>query len=291
MNESMIDEAQVASLLKGVVIPPRPEVLTELMQEMRAPAANGKRIAELISRDPGLAATVLKFANSAATGGRDSVTTVSRALNYLGFGTVFNVVIGALLRQSVSTSGTMLARFWDNSVLTAAVSSSLAAIVDFPSKDTAYTFGLLHDCGIPLLAQRFEHYKTVLVAANSAKYHSFTAVEDAELGTNHAAVGYFLARSWGLPKPFSQAVLHHHDYALLTQRGQIPHETGSLIAINVVASYVAGQCLRGAQDVEWDKGSAAAAAWLGYSPGELEDMAGDLINQFSESSRMTMLLD
>jgi HD-like signal output (HDOD) protein len=290
MNDSLIDETQIASLLNGVTIPPRPAALAELSQDMQQPEANGVRIAELIGRDPGLASAVLKVANFLAADNEPHVATVAQAVDSLGFGPVLNIVVGVLLKRSVGTAESMLGRFWDNSALCAAISASFASIVGYPS-DTAYTFGLLFDCGIPLMSQRFDNYKAVLIAANSTKEQNFTAVEDAQLGTNHAVVGYFLARSWGLPKPFAQAVLLHHELGLLTSPGQIAIETGNLIATSVVASYVAGKSLRGAVDPQWERGSEAVATWLGYTRNELEEITDGLIDQFSESSNMASLLD
>jgi HD-like signal output (HDOD) protein len=57
----------------------------------------------------------------------------------------------------------------------------------------------------------------VLAKANMAEDRLFTDVEDAELGTNHAVVGYFLARRWHLADFIAEAVLHHHDYSVLAR--------------------------------------------------------------------------
>ena len=62
-----------------------------------------------------------------------------------------------------------------------------------------------------------------------------TDVEDAELGTNHAVVGYFLARRWHLADFIAEAVLHHHDYSVLARADGISETARTLIALVVLA--------------------------------------------------------
>lgn len=281
---SFIDDSKIESLLQGVVIPSRPAVLTALMEELRKPMANGKRVALLIREDPGLAAGVLKSANSPLFGGGRKIGAVADAIRLLGFGTVLNLVVEVLLRRSIATTDASLARFWDSSLYAATIGAEVAGMLGGTARDTAYTFGLLHDCGIPLLVQRYPNYKDVLAIANDDAERSFTAVEDAAVGTNHAAVGYFLAKSWGLPTSVCKAVMCHHDYTVLTEPAGLDDEARSLVAINLIATYVGGVCLRTNQDAEWPKGREAVAAYLGYSPSELDDFAEDLIDKLE--SRM-----
>src|SRR5574343_53917 len=105
--------------------------------------------------------------------------------------------VARLISQDVALSGDQDAamdRFWESSALTACVSAELARRLRCVRPDVAYTFGLFHDCGIPLLVKRFPQTKEVLAAANAAEERGFTDIEDGLMGTNHAVVGYFLAK-------------------------------------------------------------------------------------------------
>lgn len=263
--------------LKRIGIPTCPAVLAQLMDELRQPQVSGKRIAALIGRDVGLAALVVKSANTPFFGGGRRIASIDDAIRMLGFGTLANLVQEALLRSAIPDPGAALERFWESSRYTAAASALLARQTGIAHPETAYTFGLFHDCGIPLLVQRFANYKSILVAANQATERCFTDVEDEALDTDHATIGYLLARSWGLTDAVCIGILCHHDYSVLTTDAGLDTEAQTLIAINLVAEYVAGTHLRTRRDAEWDKGREAVGRFLGCTPTELDDLTDDLL--------------
>ncbi|MFU2487426.1 HDOD domain-containing protein [Thauera sp. WH-1] len=275
----------IEAALKGIHIPSCPNVLAELMGELRQPQVSGKRIAALIGKDVGLAAVVVKSANAPFFGVSRRIASVDEAIRLLGFGTLTNLVQEATLRNAISDRNASLERFWDNSRYTAAASALLARKTGCVRPETAYTFGLFHDCGIPLLVQRFDSYKQILGIANRTTERWFTAVEDEALATNHATIGYILARSWGLTEAVCQGILCHHDYSVLDGDAGLDTEAQALIAINVVGEYVAGTHLRTRRDAEWDKGREPVARFLGYSPTELDDIADDLVYAFDCHTR------
>ena len=284
MSTPARSEPNLEQAVKGVNIPSCPAVLAQLMDELRQPSVSGKHIAALIGRDVGLAAMVVKSANSPFFGSGRRIASIDEAIRLLGFGMLTNLVQEALLRSAIAEPGAALERFWDNSCYTAAASALIARKTGCARPETAYTFGLFHDCGIPLLVKRFPNYKQVLGTANQATGRWFTDVEDDALGTNHATIGYILARSWGLTENVCQAILCHHDYSVLIEDSALEPESRTLIAVNVVAEYIAGTHLRTRRDAEWDKGREPAAHFLGYPLTELEDLADDIVYSFDRKT-------
>mgnify|MGYP000745149322 CR=1 FL=1 len=283
-----LDESRTNELLKGTFIPSSPKVLTELMEELRSPMTNGKKLAALINKDAGLAAGVLKSVNSPVFGTSRKIDSLPDAINLLGFKTLSNLVLQTLLRTTIRCHDSSLERFWDNSAYTAAVSGKLASVIKGTSADTAYTFGLLHDCGIPLLVQRFSNYKQVLGQANAATDRCFTDVEEELLDTNHAIVGCILARSWGLPDEVSAGILCHHEYAALDGGTHLAESSRALIAINVIAEHVAGIHLRLKEDAEWSKARDHVSHFSGLSLTELDDLIDDMVFRLdSDKNRAT----
>ena len=262
---------------KGIDIPSCPGILAQLMEELRQPQVSGKHIATLIGKDVGLAAIVVRSANAPFFGSGRRIASIDDAIRMLGFGMLANLVQEALLRSAIADPGAALERFWDNSRCTALASAMLARRTGIARPETAYTFGLFHDCGIPLLVKRFPNYKNILAKANQATGRWFTDVEDEALDTNHATIGYLLARSWGLTDAVCIGILCHHDYSVFTPDSGLEVEAQTLIALNLVAEHVAGTHLRTRRDTEWDKGREAVARFLGYAPPELDDLADDLL--------------
>jgi HD-like signal output (HDOD) protein len=269
--------------LRGITIPSCPAILTQVMNELKSPFVNSKKIGTLISQDVGIAAVVIRAANSPLVGAGRRIESISDAIRMLGFGPLANLVHEALLRNTINTSDTSLERFWDTSRYTALAASRLAAIVGRVNPDTAYTFGLFHDCGIPLLVKRYPEYKKVLGLANKNSVLGFTKIEEDAIGTSHVILGYYLARAWGLSDIVSTGILEHHEYAQLEDPRNLNSDSHRLIAINAVAEYVAGTHLRSVQEGEWRKAREGAALILGYSVSDLDDVADDLVYQFDQA--------
>jgi len=268
--------------LHGVTIPPCPTILTQLMGELQNQTTDSKKIAALVSQDAGISAIVVRAADSPLFGSSHHIVSIADAIETLGYASLTNLVREALLQISLNNK-TSLDRFWDNSRYTAVAGKQLASVIGRVNPDTAYTFGLFHDCGIPLLAQRFPEYKDVLREANKNTERIFTDLEEDALRTSHAIVGYFLARAWGLANTITQGILYHHDYAQLEDPRNINSEVHLLIAINVMAEYVASTHLRTVQDAEWMRAREAVSICLAYAASDLDDITDDLIYQFDDT--------
>jgi HD-like signal output (HDOD) protein len=205
-------DALLESSLKDIGIPPRPAILERISSEMLKDEPDFKRLANIIGADVSLAAGLIKTANSPFFGTRGRVRSVNEALVMLGLDVASRAIAGIILRK-VFPASLHLERFWDASARIARLSGWLAKQVGRNKlrQDDAYTFGLFRDCGIPVLLMRFPGYGRVLAAANAEERQGFTAIEDAQLPTNHAMVGCLLAQSWWLPEETCLAIRHHHD--------------------------------------------------------------------------------
>jgi len=240
-------------LMQGLVIPPRPEVVTVLFEEMKHNEPDLVRVAKAISADVGLAGAMLKAVNSPVFGLTRKAKSVNQAVNLLGLRNVKNIATSLVMRQALyGAEPPMLQRFWDTADKVAALSIYLARKLRGIPSDEAYTYGLFHDCGIPLLMGRFPNYREVLLTANQTADRSFVAVEEEALGTHHCVVGYFLARSWGLGEDLCQAILLHHDVSMFSDL-DVSDTARSFAGIGHIAAHIHHQLMRGTVDVEWLK--------------------------------------
>ncbi len=272
---------------RGITIPSCPAILSALMTELRQPMISDKRVAQLIGADVGLAAAVIKSANSPLFGARREIGSIADAVRLLGFTRLTQLVHEGLLRTALGGRDPALEQFWASSAHTAAVSAELARKLGGVNADTAYTFGLFHDCGIPLLMQRFPAYVEILQRARQAAAQALTAIEDAALNTNHAAVGHLLTRAWGLPETICAAILLHHDFDALQDGPGLDGEARTLIALNAIAEHIVDQFLHTNQStewLEWPRAQGRVMAYLGLSATETEDLVEDLLYQLDRQS-------
>jgi HD-like signal output (HDOD) protein len=172
-------------------------------------------------------------------------------------------------------------RFWDASAKTAGLTAWLTRQLRTRlgiAPEEAYTFALFRDCGIPTLMMPFEDYIAVLACANAEKTRSFTAVEEALIGVNHALIGAQLANDWGLPANMVAAIRWHHDWAALAGESSPPLERASrhLIAVAQVAEFLVQQHYSQTITLEWAKLGPSALADLGLDEIALAQLAAEV---------------
>lgn len=275
-EEERIDQ-EMEHMLKSIGIPPRPTILVDLDAEARKAEPNFRKIEQLVASDVGLSATLLKTVNSPFYGLRNKASTISQAISVLGLSTLTRTVTGLLLRQVFSKPGQIdMERFWDASAKIALITSHVARKLPGMNRDEAHTFSLFQDCGIPVLVQKFPDYKATLGIANQSRDRTFTAIEDERHQTNHATIGYLLAKSWNLPKNLCSAIRFHHDFEMISESHAIlPTESQNLIAIALLAERIIQLHSGKAASAEWDKGGKAALHHLGLSQEEFDEIADD----------------
>lgn len=258
-------------------IPPRPALIDALMKERSKEEPNFHLIEKLITSDVGVSGTLMKIANSPVMGARSKITTIRGALQALGMKQVISLSCGLVMRFMMKGGDTAsMERFWDTTDHVSALCGVLARRLRFNAPDEAQSYGLFHDCGIPVLMMRYPTYKDVLRAANAQKERSFIEVEDEILRTNHAVVGSFLARSWGLSDGLVAAILNHHDLDYFVTATGDNGVTKSLMAIGHMAEHLHHMSKRGSADVEWEKFAPHVLAHFGLLQEDYDDLAYEL---------------
>jgi len=264
-------DPELERTLLGIEIPPCPEILIRIMTEMHKEEPDYHRLSNIISADVALAAGLIKTTNSPFFARSQRARSVHDALTVLGLRVASHTIAGIILRNLFPNTQSM-ERFWDASARTARLSAWLAHKLDIPgfNADDAFTFGLFHDCGIPVLMVRFPNYKEVLGLANRDTQNEFTAAEEAMVKTNHAIVGSALAQSWWLPEDMCLAIRHHHDLTALAPDSTLPKLHRQFIATVQFAEHFTQHQLGLDFTQEWPKFSAACLETLQIDEEDLE---------------------
>lgn len=220
-----IDDAVMAHVKRTFTVPSRPEVLIGLQQHLQSGAPDINELAELISRDIGVAAGVLKVINSAAYGLARSVTDIKQAAKYLGLSAIHTLVTGLALKQSTDKNQCCIAldSFWDKATHVANVATYIARerlpshLRQLFTPEDVYTTALFRDCGIPAMAVKFQDYNDVMAVAEKSDKWTLAEIEEHKYQSNHAVVGDFISSTWKLPRHICQQVLRHHDRQFLAE--------------------------------------------------------------------------
>jgi HD-like signal output (HDOD) protein len=254
-SDALNTESLLAQTLARIEIPPRPALLDKVMAEMQSEDPDFRELARIITADVGMAASLVKTANAPFFGLRNKASTVRDALTMLGLLSVLRTIASHALRNSLPATPT-LEGFWERSTRIAYLCGWLVrqvGVKDGVRVDDAYTYGLFHDCGIPILIKAFDGYQATYSSHASEPDQSLVLLEMERHGVSHAMVGCALAKGWFLPEIHAQAILHHHDADGLAQG---PNEIASgmrrLIALGHAAEWLDEESDR-IHDYEWQR--------------------------------------
>lgn len=283
MSEDQSDphpSATASDLIRSINIPPRPALLMALQREMRKGDPHLKKIARLLERDVAMAGNLLEAANSAFFSLRRRVETVEDAVALIGMDQCGAVMTGLIARRVLAHGRTMMARFWDVSEKRSRGMSYAATATRAMAPESAHTFGLFCDIGIPLLKAHFPTYLATLSIANRPDAGCFVDIEQARHGIDHTQVGALLAENWGMSPEVVQAIRMHHSPEILYEESA-PITVRALVASNLIVEK-AIQDFRGeAESREWREGGVVAAAALGLSAAAVAQMCEELQHRFA----------
>lgn len=264
-----LDLALASGPLRDIAIPPCPELLVALRQEMGRADPEPRVIADIAGRDVAMAASLIRTANSPYYARTRPVTSVSEALGLLGVRMTEKLLTAFLTRHAIRINSPVLEHFWETSTRRAMAMAHIARELYGVDTELAYTCGLFYHVGIPILMQGVKGYSGTLAEALARQDRSFTDTENAAHRTDHAVVGALVARTWRLPSPIYQAVRLHHDFTVLRSNTVLP-EVRMLVAMALVADHLVAQHEGVVQGKEWEQYGAECLAYLRVTEVELE---------------------
>ena len=233
--------ARIAEKLQA--IPGLPRAVGRLIDQSRGKSPDPREVARIIDGDPALASRFLALVNSPYYAGRRPASTAGEAVALLGAKAAGSAVVAIAIFDALSPAGPGcldLARHWRHSLSVAAAARHIAAKEGYGMPDDAYDAGLLHDVGRAALdVWAVEELRQVLSALSTTSGIA-VEIERETIGVDHAGVGQFVLRRWGLPDTLCTAVGLHHADNLDDLRGGADGGAGvSLAGIVQAADFVA----------------------------------------------------
>jgi two-component system, cell cycle response regulator len=208
MTDLEIHEDLPEILAQAENLPSLPAVAVEVLHLTEDENSTLDDLAVALSRDPALAAKLLKLANSSLFNVGQEVTTLQRSTMVLGMKTVklmslsFSLV--GTLPQGGVDGGFDFSEYWRRSLISAVTARSLAKLVGNRNGDEAFLCGLLGHIGRLVLARCMtDEYNSLIEEVGS---WPSLEMEEARLGFDSADVGATLLATWGIPEIVCTAV-------------------------------------------------------------------------------------
>lgn len=270
-------------LERGLKLPPQPKIVEELQKCQLRQERNLRVVARIIAQDAGTTALLFRAVQSPVYREHQPFASLEKILQALGIDPVVNLVQAIALATAATarTHRKAYERFWANSTAIAQLAMLVAedriSVCNvFP--DQAYLAGVFHDCGVPLLMERFPTYcRTLNLEQEPVWFH--LEAEDRVYQTDHAVVGYFVAKHWKLPGIICDSIRFHHDLPRLDDHG-----ARSLVAILQMALYL--YCRNQHLDhPEWPQAGPAVLDELGMDAESFAEFTDEMLDRFNANER------
>ncbi len=212
-----ISHEEIQKVIKSV--PLLSPSANQLLQATTDPDHDQGDIVQIVKLDATLTARVLKIVNSAAIGLINEITSLERAISYLGERLVVGIAVGdcaaQLFDKELKGYEGEHGDLWRHDLRTAIASREIATLSNLKiNPDLAFTAGLLHDIGKSLISDYLQGTASeVLSKIENEEYGDYLTAEEELIGIDHPRAGYELALAWKLPEAITEAIRFHHTPA------------------------------------------------------------------------------
>ena len=194
-------------------LPTFPEYIRELQALCLRKDVSISEVAQKVSLDPSLAASVLRLANSGGFITARTIENLQDAIMIIGLKNLNAILVTVSARKIMDEHFSEFREVWKHCNKTAFYARKIAEAQGLNAlSDRVYLASLLHDLG-----------KIVLFSINPAmmewlssfpverKVRTSTVIEEVSIGISHATIGRLIAEKWKFPEYLIESISKHHS--------------------------------------------------------------------------------
>jgi diguanylate cyclase (GGDEF)-like protein len=200
-----------SKLKASVNFPSPPAIAQQIIALAGDPHIDISQVAAAIGRDPGLAAKLLRVANSVLYSRQRKSTNLRQALIVLGLQGATTLALGFSLigtYRGLKSNSLDYDRYWRRAILSTSAAKCFGELQKASAVDDIFLAALLQDIAILGVDRAAPDFYRDL--PRNASHREFRAHETARLGIDHAELGAWLLDYWKLPEPLCRAVAWSH---------------------------------------------------------------------------------
>lgn len=188
-------------------LPSLPTVINRLNTLSDNDKASVQEMAKIVSSDQVLSARILRLANSPSYGFY-RVSTIHNAMILLGVNVVKSLALSSSIFAIMEKESVGL---WEHSLGVGVAANLIARKLGLPECEEIATAGLLHDIGKVIISQKCSEAEQDIQKLVEERNIFTTEAEFETIGTDHAEIGDWLAKSWFIPQKLSEPITCHHN--------------------------------------------------------------------------------
>jgi len=190
----------------------------DLYQKINAALASSdvelSQLGMIVEKDMAMTAKLLKVVNSAFFGLSHHVDSAAEAVSYLGIEVLKALILTVRFfdcGRQMEKAGLNADVLWRKAALTAEAARAIARLEKqpLPLQENAFTAGMLHNCGLLVLAENMPESLSEVISAARLHQAPLSRFEQEHYGATHTEVGGYLLGLWGLPMSIVESVAFH----------------------------------------------------------------------------------
>lgn len=256
-----------------------PDLVVKALSVMDSPKATAQDLVEVIELDAGLAATVLRLANSAMYGHMARVETLGHAVALIGHKALRDLVLATSAVKTfhdIPEEFVDMETFWDSSITCGVLARLIARYARLRDVETLFLGGLLHGVGrLVFFTRRPAEYREVIALTQphgQTQGMRLHLAEQQVFGFDFTTLGAALLQAWNLPE---RIVATLRDQNVETPAAGLEKEVAAIRLACAMTEHLA-PCLKSQEPVEDftpDEEIAPTLATLGLNRAALAEIS------------------
>lgn len=219
---------------KNVQLSSFPDIYYQIMNVLNDTRSSATHLADVVSKDPSLSASLLKLVNSAFFGLPSEVDSVTRAVALIGGRELSALAMGiSVIRvfKDIPPEMVDMKSFWLHSVACGIFARILASRKGELSDELFFLGGLLHDIGRLVMFIEYPKTASYIIQLSIDEKVPMNVKEREILGYDHTQVTGRLLEKWHFPKPLQDMLRFHHS----PLTGRSPLESSIILVADLMA--------------------------------------------------------
>lgn len=236
------ESSRLAKALES--LPTLPIVALRIGEVVHGRNVSVQQVADVLRADPATSAKLLRLVNSPYFGIPGGVSDVARAIPFVGFSTLYQLVLSISVLETLGSKGAGydLRSLWIHSLTVATAAREIATEVRYSDPGGCFTAGLLHDMGKIALAKLDGDKLASAVQAMKSEGISMHEAERRFGLAPHDRIGSRLAKQWRFPSSLATPIEQHHAIHRAEIRERMSPNLRSLTEIVAAADHLSASC-------------------------------------------------
>ncbi len=199
---------------KNIQLSSFPDIYFQIVNVLNDSRSSAVRMADVVGKDPGLSAALLKLVNSSFYSIPTHVDSISRAITLIGGRELVTLAMGiSVIRyfKDIPQELGDMKSFWLHSIACGVLARILANYKIETSEEQFFIGGLLHDIGRILIYKQFPKTITHAIRLSIQNNIPLYIVEKELLGYDHSDIAGLMLKKWNFPNSLAQMIRFHHN--------------------------------------------------------------------------------